>query len=387
MRHPVVAIVGAGVSGLSTAMHLAKLGFEEITVVEQGGVGGGSSGLSVGNATTLYDERLDVEMRVQSLQFLREIQDEIGFKWTGNIRMTTDDQNALALERNVELQSEYGIRAQLVLPEDLKVLVPDMACDDIVAGIYSKDAGQIDGHLLCNAYLKRAQAGGATLRTQTRVLGLDAGTRCRYLLSTSTGGVQCDVVVNAAGAWAQKVGEILGGPVQIIAQRHEVFEVRLQRALSYVLPQVGESYTKRNATTGSGLYFQQERASSLIAGFHTGLVPGSPSVDPDDYSTIATGADLEELAGALYNRLPGFGDAGLKPGWAGLYPMSPDERPQIGHIPRTEGLVAACGVGGFGLHVSPVVGRLAAECVLWGEPRSLPQAAELWPGRFAKDSE
>ena len=74
-------------------------------------------------------------------------------------------------------------------------------------------------------------------------------------------------------------------------------------------------------------------------------------------------------------------DARLGKGWAGLYPVSPDGRPHLGPCPEDRSVIAACGVGGFGIQVSPIAGRLAAEWIVFDEPRSMSEAMEFLPGR------
>jgi glycine/D-amino acid oxidase-like deaminating enzyme len=70
-------------------------------------------------------------------------------------------------------------------------------------------------------------------------------------------------------------------------------------------------------------------------------------------------------------------------GWAGLNPVNAGERPQVG--PRTDdgSVVVARGVGGSGIQVSPMIGRLAADWILYSECRTVPAAAEFVPTRFA----
>ena len=106
-----------------------------------------------------------------------------------------------------------------------------------------------------------------------------------------------------------------------------------------------------------------------------------PVVDPDEWFEGVEQSYLEQVAELLPHRLPSLADIRLGRGWAGLYPVSPDGRPQVGPCPGDATVIAACGVGGYGIQVSPIVGRLAAEWVVFGEARSLAEAGELLPGR------
>ncbi len=136
----------------------------------------------------------------------------------------------------------------------------------------------------------------------------------------------------------------------------------------------------------SGLYFRHETFDMFLGGLHSEEAV-HPVVDPDDWFEGVEQGYLEQLAELLPHRLPTLAGARLGDGWAGLYPVSPDGRPQVGPCPENTSVIAACGVGGYGIQVSPIVGRLAAEWIAFGEARSLPEAGELLPGRPSLSSQ
>jgi sarcosine oxidase subunit beta len=59
--------------------------------------------------------------------------------------------------------------------------------------------------------------------------------------------------------------------------------------------------------------------------------------------------------------------------------------PIVGPFAGQPGVIAACGLGGVGVMLSPIVGRLAAEWIVHGEPRTIPGARVLSPDRFSRD--
>jgi sarcosine oxidase subunit beta len=90
---------------------------------------------------------------------------------------------------------------------------------------------------------------------------------------------------------------------------------------------------------------------------------------------------MEAVAERLARRLPGLADARLTGLWAGLYPLSPDGAPAVGPYERQPTVVAVAGAGGSGLQSSPALGSIAAEWIVYGEPRTIPAAAGLLPDR------
>src|SRR5205814_1049644 len=149
-----------------------------------------------------------------------------------------------------------------VLDRDgLRRLVPELHCDDLAGGLLGPSDGYVDGHLYCNLLADLLRDRGARVLTSTQLLGLD-GRR----LMTSGPTLECDVVVNAAGAWAGDVGELLGAPARILPERHQALVAHLPRELDFLMPSVMDYIPGSGAL---GLYFRHESRTSLIAGLHT----------------------------------------------------------------------------------------------------------------------
>src|SRR5215210_8705751 len=77
MRSTTTVIIGGGVSGLSTAYHLARKDFGRIIVLEKGPVGDGSSSRAAGIITGLLWSETGVLARKISLARFPELSDEL----------------------------------------------------------------------------------------------------------------------------------------------------------------------------------------------------------------------------------------------------------------------------------------------------------------------
>ncbi len=375
-----VAIVGAGAVGLSTARALTDLGVEEVVVLERTHLAGGSSGRSVGVVETQYVDPFDIALRVPSKRAFEQLERDHGLRFTRNgyLRIGHTDEDAARFERSVAVQRELGIEDAVVLdPEGIAARFPDVRCDDISAGLHGPSDGFVDGHLYCGLLAELAAAKGARLLQHTRLTGHELLADGRHRLRTSGGELTCEYVVNAAGAWAQEVGGQLGVDTPILPQRHEAVSMHLPRRLDYMMPEVMD-YAP--AEGRAGLYFRHETFDMLLGGLHSEEAV-HPVVDPDRWFEGVEQSYLEQLAELLPYRLPSLADIRLGSGWAGLYPVSPDGHPQVGPCPADPTVIAACGVGGYGIQVSPIVGQLAAEWIVFGEARGLAEAMELLPGR------
>ncbi len=374
---PSVCIVGAGAIGLCSALELARRG-SEVTVLDARHVAAGSSGLSVGIVETQYLERLDIELRVRAMRTFEWLEREHGLSVVRNgyLRLGHDSDCGAAFERSVEIQRELGVRdAQVLDPAQIAQLAPAIRTDDLHAGLFGPSDGFIDGHLYCGLLAELAVRAGAKLLLARELLDAEPLAGGRMRLRTSGGALECDIVVDAAGAWAGRVAALLGCELELIPQRHQACAVHLPHELGYMMPSVMD-YTPGSGERG--LYFRHEGPGRLIAGLH-GEEVSAPSANPDCYARQADAEFLEELAGKLSNRLPGLADAALGGGWAGLYPVSPTGRPLIGPVARGAQVILAAGAGGSGIQLSPTIGELVADWVQHGEPLAVAGARQLAP--------
>ncbi|MBB4662006.1 NAD(P)/FAD-dependent oxidoreductase [Conexibacter arvalis] len=379
-QQPSVCIVGAGAVGLATAVHLTRRGVTDVTVLEADHIAAGSSGLSVGIIETQYVTPLDIELRVRAMGFFADLERDHGLHVTRNgyLRLAHSAEQLESFERSVEIQRSLGVADARVLDAaGVGRLVPEMRVDDVDGGLFGPGDGFIDGHLYCALLGELLEAQGVRLLARHKVEEIESPPGGGHLVRTSRGEFRCDYVVNAAGAWGDHVARAAGMEMPLAPQRHEAIVVHLEQALPYVVPSVMD-YTPHSGETG--LYFRHERAGQMIAGLHSEEATEGVA-DPDDYARSARPDFIEEVAEKIASRLPGVGDPGLAHGWAGLYPVSPDGVPQVGPSPGSDTIIVAGGAGGSGIQLSPVMGELAADWILHGEPRSIGDGGRLSPRR------
>jgi sarcosine oxidase subunit beta len=382
MSAPAIVVVGAGASGLSTALSLAERGAENVTVIDRGHVAAGSSALSAGVFTRQYTEPLDIELRQECYLRFCDLERQNGLKLRRNgfIRLAHDAATMASFVTAAECQRELGVTdSRAVDADELSRLIPDMRCADLEGALYGPSDGYLDGQQLCMVYAERAAALGVRVLAYHELLGRERGQRGAHRLITSRDPLECDVVVNAAGAWAWHVGGILEAPVEVAAERHQACVMGLARELPYLLPTVMD-YSPGSGRLGLYLRPEGEAQHQVIVGLHTNERLAEPESDPDAFHTGVDAAFVDEIVPLLLERMPGFADAGLQSGWAGLYPNAADDQFIIGPCPGADGVFAACGVNGIGVYMSPVVGRLAAEWILDGSPRG-PAGVERFDAR------
>lgn len=379
---PDVCVIGAGAIGLATAYFLDEKG-ANVTVLEAEHVASGSSGLSVGIIETQYLTPLDIALRVHAMDFFNGLEKDHGLEITRNgyLRLARNEESVANAERSVAIQHELGVDDATVLDrKQIEEMVPDMNCEDVAAGLFGPSDGFIDGHLYSTLLADLVMAAGVDLKVRQRVTGISSEGERRTVHTESGLEVPCDYVVLAAGAWGTKLAAEFGVSMPLEPQRHQAIVVDVGRSPGYVMPSVMD-YIPHSGEIG--LYFRHERDGHLIAGLHSEEVSEDGLVDPDNYGRGVDHDFMELVAQKLSVRLPGFPDAGLGGGWAGIYPVSPDGVPQAGPSREDPQVLIAGGAGGSGIQLSPSLGRIVAEWAVDGSASAIKDADQLLPDRPA----
>ena len=376
---PDVVVIGAGVAGLSAAVRLAELGCRRVTVLERRSVASGSSGLSAGIFNRAGFDLAHTEVRVASCAMIDRLERDHGLHASriGYLRLASDEATLERFRASIALVGEVSERApdvRLLAPDEIAEVAPDLRVDDLAGALWSPRDGHTDGSLVCSVLAEVAQAGGVDLRPNTELVAAEPHGDEGHLLRTTRGDVRCDRVVNAAGPWAGHVGDLLGAPMPIDNQLHEVIKVSVPRGARPV--PVVQGYVPGG---DGGIYFRAEHDGMLLAGLHT--YTSDPDLRVDDPDRFRRGIEMDSVARVgegVEGRLAVDG-LGFAAGWTGLYPTSPDEEPFVGPYAEAPGVIAVGGLGGFGITYGLSLGRAAAEWAVLGEAPSLPHVARFLP--------
>jgi sarcosine oxidase, subunit beta len=370
---PHVVVVGAGTLGMAAAVNLIERD-AQVTVLEANSTASGSSGRSVGVIGTQVTDPFEIRIRTHSFrQFGAWEKDGLRINHIGYLRLARTEAQMELFAKSVVLQTECGFTSRLCRPQDIQALVPHMSLDGLAGGLFGPNDGFLDPHELCLFLAERLRAQGGVLRQNCKVEGVKrvAG---KYELATTKGDISCDMVVNAAGAWAPRVAALFGQTLHVTPERHEAVVVHLDRPLDYTMPMVMDLVNGQ----GTGLNFRHEKPGELIAEVHR-VTSWAPE-DPDLYNDQCEEASRYKLAELLLERVPDLPGASLGRGWAGLYPVTTDGKPLIGPVdPAEPGLITAAGAGGYGIQLAPAIGQIAADWALLGAPESAPEAIRLAP--------
>lgn len=249
---------------------------------------------------------------------------------------------------------------------DPRTLVPGLR-DDWSLGVMEASSAYIDVAALHADCLARARKAGATLVTGAPLVAAEPGWR----IETGAGVFAADILVDAAGAWADAVARIAGvAPLGIRPYRRTVVQLRTDPPTSADLPHVSD--------ISGNFYFKPEGQGRLWLSPHD-----ETPVDPHDVQ-----AEEMDVAVAIdrFEQAVDWRVAAVERRWAGLRSFAPDRLPVYGFDAANPHFFWCAGQGGFGIQTAPAAAALAAALLLGMAPDPSVAAIDpvtYAPGRFA----
>ncbi|WP_106516542.1 NAD(P)/FAD-dependent oxidoreductase [Streptomyces himastatinicus] len=353
-----VIIVGGGVIGTSIAFHLSERGYRDITVVERGLPGEGTTAYGTGGIRQQFSTRVNIELVRRSLPFWRDFEEMTGapmhFRQHGYLFLISDPATLRTFEKNAELQRSLGVDVTMLDPRQAAGLFPGIRTDDLLGATYSAADGSGSPTDAVAGYLRGARARGAEVRQHTEFRGLVTDTDGAVRgVRTADGTLDAELVVLAAGPQVRGVGRLCGVDIPVRPHPRQAFATGPLPALHGGLPLAVDM--------ASGAYVHPEAAGTAIVGGNDRDAPSSEQATVD-WSRV------ESLAGALSHRFPSLEGLEVTRGWAGLREMTADDHAIVGPVDEVPGLWVAAGFSGHGFMQSPAVGAALAEWWLTGAP-------------------
>lgn len=340
-----IAIVGGGIAGASAGAHLAAT--RKVLILERESFPGYHS---TGRSAALFSESYGNEVVRALSRASRDFFTAPPEGFTehsllvprGTLHLATHAQTA-ALDTMLAAADMTGsirrLDADAVLAK-CSVLRADL----VAGGAFEEGASDVEVHALHEGYLRQCRRFGGTVVTDAEV------TACRrvdglWQIETRAGTFAAPVLVNAAGAWADEIGAMVGaGHLGIRPCRRTALLAELPQGL------VAEHWPMV-VDIDEGFYFKPDAGLLLIS--PADETPVSPcDVQPEELD-VAIAVDRVEQVTTLEIRR-------IRKRWAGLRSFAPDRTPVIGFDTDRPGFFWLAGQGGYGIQTAPAVAALAA---------------------------
>lgn len=362
-----VVIVGGGVIGSSIAYHLTRRGAGTVLVLERETLGAGSTGKNAGGLRLQFSSEINARLSQLSLPRFERFEEEFGidiaFHQVGYLFLVTKEREVAPFQRSLQLWQRLGIPARRVERDEIRAIFPELVVDDVLFGTFCQKDGHADPNSILNGFVSRARAGGATFREHAAVTAIDRERGRVRAVRVGEERIPCDIVIDAAGAWAPLVGAMVGVDLPIRPLRRHIFVTADAPGLDHPIPLTIEF--------ASTLYLHGESGGILLG-------MADPS-DPPAYNESVNWAFLPAVVERGMARLPLLERTSVRSGWAGLYEDTPDKHPIIGCVDGVDGFIVAAGFSGHGLMHAPAIGEIVADIVVGQTP-----ALDVTPLRFSR---
>lgn len=340
-EHVRVAIVGAAIAGCATAWHLARFGWRDILLIDQGDFPrtGGSTSHAPGIVFQTNPSPMMAAFARETVAFYGELRHDgrAVFADVGSIELATGEERHRYLTRRIDFAEAAGLTGMALLPPDAVAeqhpLVDPAA---ILGGYWVPSDGYIDPPAACAAAMAELEtAGAARLWANTEVTGIVRTDERVHGLVTPRGAVEADIVVLAGGIWGPKLGRMAGVSIPLMPVDHQSLRVGPIPALENYKGAWGVQPALREQDVPASI--RQWYDHILIGNYRREprLVEPEDILAPTDAPVMPSQIDFRPEEGdgaraALSTAIPCLRDAPLDGGLNGMFCFTPDGNPILG---------------------------------------------------------
>ena len=356
-----ILVIGGGIAGISAAARLSHLG--EVRLLErETALGYHTSGRSAALFEECYGKPAVVALNRASHRYLAE--ENSGVLSPRGLLMIAGDDLRAEFDADVA-----AMELELITKDRALALWPDLNPDSFTMAAYGAHAWDIDTDRLIQNFAREVRSNGGTISTKAEVRAIRK-TRSDWEVELTSGEtVTAQILVNAAGAWADVIAEMSGIP--------KIGFTPYRRSMGRIPAPGGADVSNWPMIFGAGeTWYAKPDAGALIVSPAEEFAMEPHDAYADDM-TLAEGlARYEEHVKTPVTR--------LLSSWAGLRTFAPDRLLVLGPDARDPSFVWSAGQGGYGFQTSPAASQLIADLVAGRQPElDGKTVAALSPARFS----
>lgn len=363
-------VIGGGSLGCQTIYHLAKMGMTNVVLLERDRLTAGTTWHTAGLLWQLRPSDVEVELLAHTRNVIsKDLEEETGLHtgWiqNGGLFIASNKQRLDEYKRLMSLGKVYGIESHVLSPAETKDLYPLMNVDDLYGTLYVPKDGTMDPAGTCTTLTRAATARGATVIENCPVTGIqvrtdDIGVKRVKAVETQHGTIETPCVVNCAGVWATKLGEMAGVKVPLIAMHHAyVVTERIEGIQN--MPNVRDH--------DASVYLRLQGDALSVGGYERNPIFWDEVSDKFAFSLFDLDWDvfMQHIEGAV-NRVPALEQTGIKSTVCGPESFTADHKPLMGETPEVRGFFLGCGFNSAGMMLGGGCGRELAHWIIHGRP-------------------
>ena len=368
-----VVVIGGGIMGCSTAYHLAKLGWKDVVLLEQGRLSGGTTWHAAGLVGQLRSYQNLTRLIRYSTELYSKLEAETGlatgWKQCGSLSVARTEERMVLLRRSAAMANAQGVDCEPLTPQQAGEKYPIMRTDDLVGAVWLPGDGKANPADITQALARGARTGGVRIFEKTRVTAVDTKDGRVTGVQTTEGPITAEIVVNCAGQWARQLGRMVGVTVPLYSCEHMYIVTEKMENVPRDLPVMRDP--------DGYIYFKEEVGGLLMGGFEPEAKPWNKDIIPDDFEFGMLPDDWDQFQILMDNaliRVPALEKTGIKTFMNGPESFTPDLNYILGEAPQLKGFFVGAGFNSMGIASSGGAGMALAEWIVAGEP-----TLDLWP--------
>ena len=209
MRSFDVVIIGGGITGLSTAYYLNKMGVKNVLIIEKNYLGSGSTGRCGTGIRQQFTTKEHIVLMRESVKLWKEwensLQHPIHFKQGGYLWLLRNNEELKQYKDYVKTQNLLGVQSQIISKEEIKEIVPEINIDDIVGASWCSTDGNAYPFEVIDALKFFVESKGTTIRTFEEVKSIKLKNGLIQSVITDKDIYYTSFLVNGAGAGTKKL--------------------------------------------------------------------------------------------------------------------------------------------------------------------------------------
>ena len=366
MKHCDVLVIGGGIIGCSIAYYASKTG-RDVTIIEKGEFVSGTSSRCDGNILAIdKDPGFDSQMSLFSQRLVdelsRELEHSFEYRAPGSILVCESDEEMEAAKKWVDRQKDAGLPFRMLDREDIRQESPFFA-DDLLGGLECATDSTVNPYLLSFSLLEKAKKQGANSFRQTEVREIKRENDS-FIVSTSNGVFTANHVVNAAGVWAPRIGEMLNLSIPIeprkghiiVASRQQHVGSRKVMEFGYLISKFGgvRHVDSLSEKYGVALVFEPTESQNFLIGSSREFV---------GFNTKVNNEIIKCIANRAIRFYPKMADMMVIRSYAGLRPWTEDHLPIVSRVEEIPNFYIAAGHEGDGISLAAVTGKVVEELI------------------------
>jgi glycine/D-amino acid oxidase-like deaminating enzyme len=308
-------------------------------------------------------------------QLERDAEAKPGWRQVGSLRIALCPERVAEFERMKSVADQAGLEVEFIDRQAAKRKWPAMNFDRAQAVLWCPSDGYLQPSDLTMSYVAHARRRGVRFQTRSAVQRVAVINGRVNAVETDAGTIECEMVINAAGAHAYHIARSVGLELPIVPVRHEYFVTVQAEGLHPDLPVI--------RIPDSALYLRAEINSLLCGGWERNGLSTDPREFALDHNPPPINPDWDALgwfAEQLAPEIPTVRELGVRSVFKGWPTFTPDGRFIVGPSSRVKGFVMAGGCNAHGVSGSAGIGRHVVESIL--DPDPSPYVRSLSPDRF-----